>query len=104
MTKSKMAANEGLGGFFGHLYTADPDFPDEQIIQYQFRVIRRMDAERWIVQFFSYLTGEPTQIGVYPESVLLGETVKLYPDEAGWLGAAEQDGHRYRLRHRRESA
>jgi hypothetical protein len=102
-TKSK-TANEGLVGFFGHLYEPDPECPEHMMINRQFRIVRRMDAERWAVQFLSFLTGEPTSLGVYPESTLLGETVKLYPDAESWNGAAENESRTYRARHRHESA
>jgi hypothetical protein len=90
MRKSKPQP-EGLIGLFGHTYIADPDNADATIIQCQFQIIRKMDGDRYVVQYFSWLDGSSTECGVYPESQLLGPDVKLYANQELWL-AAERAG------------
>jgi hypothetical protein len=95
-------ANEGKGliGLFGHTYIADPNDPDKTTIQYQFKVIRRMHGERYVVQMFSFWDGSPTGVRVYAETELLGPDVKLYATEELWREGAEK--HLERRRARRE--
>jgi hypothetical protein len=72
VTKAKRAKKqprpEGLIGLFGHTYIVDPDDQDERMIQYQFQIIRRMDAGRYVFQYFSFMDGSPTQVGVMSET------------------------------------
>ena len=84
----------GLIGLFGHAYISDPDHPSEQMIQYQFRVIRKMEGDRYVVQYFSFQDGSPTCVGVYHETELLGPTVKLYANRELWLDAYETESPR----------
>lgn len=85
----------GLAGFFGHVLEPDPNHPDQMMVNYQFRVLRPMDAERWVVQFYSFLDGTPNRLGVYAESFLLGPNVRLYPDEDTWHEGYEKDCEKY---------
>jgi len=80
---------EGLIGLFGHTYIADPKNTDEQMIQYQFQIIRKLEPDRYIIQYFSFLDGSPTNLGVMPETELLGPSVKLYATAELWNGAYE---------------
>jgi len=84
MTDRKKRRPEGLIDLFGHTYIADPDDPEQRTIQYQFRIIRRMRGERYVVQYFSFLDGGPTNVGVMTEAELLGPDVKLYADQELW--------------------
>jgi hypothetical protein len=102
--RKKPPAEEGLIGLFGHTYIADPDDADERMIQYQFRVFRKLDAERYLIQYFSFLDGSPTQLGVMPKSELLGETVRLYAKVELWLEAYKEDSERLEQRRRAKRA
>ena len=85
---------EGLIGYFGHTYTV---FEGKRMIQYQFRIVRKMDDNRYVIQFYSFLDGCPTNLGVFTEEYLLGEDVKLYATEAKWNAAyANSSSSRYR--------
>ena len=79
---------EGLIGLYGHTYVNDER---GRVIQCQFRIIRKMDDDRYIFQFFSFADGEPTNLGTMTEAELLGPDVKLYANEALWLRAYEKD-------------
>jgi hypothetical protein len=91
---------EGLVGFFGHTYTAALDNPDETEIQYQFEIIRKIDGDRYAVQYFSYMDGSPTSLGIYSEADLLGPTVKLYANADLWNAASSKDCERQHDRRR----
>lgn len=87
MSKAEQKAKqqpEGMIGLFGHTYVVDPDNADSTMIQYQFQIIRKMDGDRYVVQYFSFMDGSPTQVGVYPEDFLLGPDVKLYANDELW--------------------
>ena len=86
---------EGLIGLFGHIYIADPENPSVKMIQFQFQIIRKMEGERYVVQYFSFLDGGPTCVGVYPQAELLGPNSKLYVNIELWNEAYEKDCHRY---------
>jgi hypothetical protein len=89
-TKSKEQPN-GLVDFFGHTYCTDPDDAERMMIQYQFKIIRKMDDARYVIQYFSFWDGGPTNLGVMTEAELLGESVKLYATAAAWNDAHEKD-------------
>jgi hypothetical protein len=89
---SPAPAGKGLTGLFGHLYIDDPEHPVRRMIQCQFHILHKIDDQRYAVQYFSWLDGSATQVGVYPESVLLGDDVKLYATPELWNGAAEREG------------
>jgi hypothetical protein len=80
---------EGLVGFFGHTYIPDPDDADQKVLQYQFRIIRKMDATRYVIQYYSAWDGSPNILAVMTEADLLGEDVKLYPDAETWNAGYE---------------
>jgi hypothetical protein len=61
-TKTKQTQQEGLKGFFGHAFTEDNG---AKRIQYQFQVLRRVDAGA--VQLFSFMDGGPTIVKVFCE-------------------------------------
>jgi hypothetical protein len=49
-------------------------------IQHQVQILRRAAAAGWLVQYFSFWSGEPTNIGLIPESILADATLcVLYP-------------------------
>jgi hypothetical protein len=82
-----------LTGFFGHTYI------NEQQLQYQFQVVRRMGHGRYVVQLFSWLDGGKTELAVMPEKELLGPSVKLYADEKTRHWASEKQHARQRELH-----
>ena len=81
MSKKPKPKDEGLVGFFGHTLI---DKDGEKTIQYQFRIIRPLPPDRWVVQYFSFMDSGPTNLAVYPESFLLGPDVKLYANQENW--------------------
>jgi hypothetical protein len=84
---SRTDADKGLIDLFGHTYIANPDRSGEKTIQYQFQIIRKMDGERYVVQLFLFLSGDPTSVAIYPESFLLGDDVKLHVTAELWKEA-----------------
>jgi hypothetical protein len=72
---------EGLIGFFGHTFV---DENGRKRIQYQFRVLRAMPPDRWIVQYYDFFDGCPNKLAVYSESFLLSNDCALYPDAETW--------------------
>jgi hypothetical protein len=96
MPGTKPIPHTGLASFFGHTFTADEH--GEQQIQYQFRIIRPMPPERWVVQLYSFMDGTPNRLAVYTETYLLGEQVALYPDAKTWNAGYDKHEHKRRLR------
>lgn len=97
MPKSKIAPpakpeppEEGLVGLFGHTLVPIEEVPGRKEIQFQFKIIRKLEGQRYLVQYFSYMTGGPTNLGVYAEDVLVGEDVKLYATEELWREADQK--------------
>ena len=86
---------EGLVGFFGHTYIDDPKNLEDRMIQYQFRIIRKMDTGRYVIQYYSFMDGSPNALGVMTEAELLGDAVRLYPDAETW-NTAYNEMHRRR--------
>jgi hypothetical protein len=68
------------------------------MIQYQFEIIRELKGDRYVVQLFGWLDGDPTEVAVMPESELLGPTVKLYSTKEDWHWAYEKECNRRRYR------
>ena len=61
MSKTQPTA-EGLIGLFGHTYVPDKDGDEgDLMIQYQFEVIRKLEPERYVIQYFGWLDGRPDQ-------------------------------------------
>jgi hypothetical protein len=89
--------DDGLIGLFGHTYIDDPDKPSVKMIQFQFRIIRKMEGDRYVIQYFSWLDGSATKVGVMPEAELLGESVKLYANAELW-NAAYETSHKHNWR------
>jgi hypothetical protein len=100
MPKPKPTKNdEELSGLFGHTYVPDPEL-DDKVIRYQFEILRRLGHDRWIVQLFSWLDGDRTEVAVYPQAYLLSDDVKLYADKDAWHWAYEQEAKRLDYRRR----
>jgi hypothetical protein len=78
------AADEGLVGFYGHTYV---NRNSKRELQFQFRVVRALPPDRWIVQFYSFFDGSPNKLGIFSESYLLGDDCALYPDAETWRAA-----------------
>jgi hypothetical protein len=93
MTKKKMESVEpqGLIGLFGHTYVEDGGIWQ---IQYQFRIVREFPPDRWLVQFYSAWDGTPNCLKAYSTEYLLGEDVRLFPDEESWLEAYRKSSER----------
>ena len=81
-------------GFFGH--TLIEHEQKRKTIQYQFQIIRPLPPDRWVVQYFSFLDGSPTELAVYSESYLLGPDVKLYANQENWHEAHQKQCDRDR--------
>jgi hypothetical protein len=81
-TARKTRQPEGLIGLFGHAYVADEHVG--RTIQYQFEIIRRMEGDRYVIQYFSFLDGSPTNVSVMTEAELLGPDVRLYATTELW--------------------
>jgi hypothetical protein len=73
--------DEGLVGFFGHTFTTTDGKPE---LRYQFRILRPLPPDRWVVEFFSFWDGCPNTLGVFAESYLLSDSVALYASEETW--------------------
>ena len=95
LDKKPKPKDEGLVGFFGHTLI---EKDGEKTIQYQFQIIRPMPPDRWVVQYFSFWDGSPTNLAVYPESFLLGPDVRLYSDQETWHEAHQDQCDRERWR------
>lgn len=95
---TKRPRTEGLLDLFGHTYVDDPEYPEERAIQYQFKIIRTFGPDRYIVQYFSWWDGDPTNLGVMTEAELLGPDVKLYAHEDLWRTCAEEVNEQRRQR------
>ena len=80
-------ADEGLVGFYGHTYVTRDG---KRQLQFQFRVVRALPPDRWVVQFYSFMDGCANKLAVYSESYLLSEDVALYPDAATWHAGYEE--------------
>jgi hypothetical protein len=96
---SKLAAPpppEGLIGFFGHTLIPDPDqsMSDRKMIEYQFEILRKMEGARYVIQYFSFMDGTPTNLGVMTEAELLGPDVKLYANADLWNEGYAKDCYR----------
>jgi hypothetical protein len=70
----------------------------ETCIQYQFRIVRRLPPDQYLVQFFSFIDGSPAELKAYSENFLLGDDVKLYPNHVDWDNAAEHNSETRRTR------
>jgi hypothetical protein len=94
-------SSPGLGGYYGHTLVTDED--GYRDVEYQFRVLRRLQPRRWVVQLYSFLDGSPGRLAAYPEDFLLSDEVALYRDEETWLEwyakYAQQSARRYRIKH-----
>ena len=90
-TTTKPSRKTSLAGLVGHTYVPDEQQPDRMRMQFQFEIIRPVPPGRWLVQLFSFMDGRPTNVVVYPESFLLGETVKLYLSHDEWHYAHERE-------------
>lgn len=106
MSKARTATKpkrrgQGLLDLFGHTYVPDPEGTDGAlVIQYQFKIIRGMKGDRYVVQYFSFWDGTPTNVGVMTEAELLGPTVKLYATAELWNVGYEKEAARRSSRRR----
>lgn len=85
--KTRKKQPKGLEGFFGHTFEDDDGV---RAVQYQFTILRRVDADRWAVQLFSFLDGDPTIVKVFSEAYLLGNDCELYATKEDWHWAYEK--------------
>jgi hypothetical protein len=56
-------------------------------IQCQFLIVRPLGHDRYVVQLFEWVVGDPTTVIVLSEAELLGTTIKLYLDREAWVDA-----------------
>ena len=61
-----------------------------------------MDETRYVIQYYSYVDGGPSKLGVMSEAELLGPDVKLYPTSELWKerGAEDSEDRAARMRNR----
>jgi hypothetical protein len=72
----KSGRTRGLVGLSGHICA-----PAHGGIEYQFRIIRGLSGNRWLVQLSSFWNGRPAGVKAFTEDYLLGEDVHLYASE-----------------------
>jgi hypothetical protein len=101
-TRKKRTRIHGLIGLFGHTYIEDDR--RGKMVQYQFKIIRKMDGGRYVFQYFSFMDGSPTSLGIMSEAELLGPNVKLYATAELWNEAYEKDCYQRRARRAEEVA
>lgn len=90
-TGSRKTRGKGLIGLFGHTYAEAEENPDwGPVVQRQFEIIREVKRDRYLVQYFSWIDGSPVEVGVMPESEVLGSSVKLYSTREDWVWAYEK--------------
>ena len=68
-TKGKDTAEDGcsLATLWAHLLGDDGE------IVYQVEILRPGPVGTWIVQYYSFLTGDPTNVGIVAEATLLDD-------------------------------
>lgn len=49
-----------------------------------------MDGQRVLVQLFSWMMGEPTDVVAYSRDELYGSEVKLFADRDAWIAYIER--------------
>ena len=69
-------------GKFGHTLT------DAGEVNYQFHVTASVGRDRYAVQLFSWLTGEPTETRIWPIEDLID--CPLFDTEQAWVAAADK--------------
>lgn len=74
------AGDHGIVGWFGHTYDGDQ-------VRYQFQILRQVAADLYAVQLFSWMSGEATDIEVWPLEDLRAPKAKLYADHGAWTAA-----------------
>lgn len=84
---------DGLVGLWGHEYVDGKP-------EHQFRIVRRVNPELYMIQFYSFVFGEAMNVESRQRDVLLGPTCKLYTDHAVWCEVMdrqiERDAERWR--------
>lgn len=65
----------GLVGMWGHTFTTND--LGEKDIEWQFKIVRQVNADTWMCQLFSWLDGEPTNCTPISTDKILNEC-KLY--------------------------
>lgn len=96
--RTKPKQPEGLIGLFGHFWIDDPKDTGERMIQFVFQIIRKMEGERYVVQYYDWF-GDRSAVGVHPETELLGPDVRLYADGEVWFSVFEEESKNYWRRH-----
>lgn len=72
----------GFTGLFGHTFDAGK-------INRQFHVQRKVGDGKYLVQIFSWFTGEPIICEVWSDETLSDPTNRFYPNKEAWIGAAD---------------
>ena len=83
--QAQPAVEDALIGRFGYKCTHSTGK-----LHFQFRILRKMAGERYMVQFYSWVDSRATTVGVMSEEELLGQNVTLYTDAESWGFAAEK--------------
>lgn len=86
----------GLIGLYGHTFVNGE-------VQYQFQIIRSLKGDRYVIQYFSFLDGSPTNLGVMSEAEMLGPDTKLYATCELW-NVGYQKAQARVVMHRRRDA
>jgi hypothetical protein len=92
-------------GLFGHTFVPDEGGEEgDRVVQYQFRIIRTLPADAYVVQYFSFLDGRPTDLGRMTGAELWGPNVTLYSTEGDWVWGYEKASDQARYRRERRKA
>lgn len=72
-----------LVGMFGHTLT-------ETGINYQFEITGKINEDKYTVQLFSWVMGDPTDTKIFSMDTLM--ECNLYDNREDWLEAADKAG------------
>lgn len=86
-------AISGLVGLFGHLL-------EKGKIEKQFKIVRQVDSQSYLVQLFSWMDGLPTNLQKYGTDLLTSKQCRLYSDADQWRELADRQSERDAARFR----
>lgn len=63
------------------------------LIQFQGQIIGT-DGDAFLVQLFSFMSGDPTEVKMFERAFIYGQECRLYADHAAWISAHEKECRR----------